>query len=86
MALSVAVLARVAEAAFKANGFPHAGAQAVHVRDLSDKTLRQVHEALVENEKSAGNFILANFNQKAYTDDSDAISRNFPLCLTIVGA
>jgi hypothetical protein len=70
--VSLDKLREIAEAVFKENGFPHVQVTATHVHDLSKKTLDTLHAALVENEKSAGDFILANFNQKAFTDDSDA--------------
>ena len=69
---SLDFLRDLTESAFKANGFLNVEVKAVHVRDQSPKTLKAVHDALVENEKSAQDFIIANFNQKNYTDDADA--------------
>jgi hypothetical protein len=68
---SLDVLRDVAEAAFKANGFPNVQVTAVHVSDDSTKTRALVRKLLADNEKSAKDFILANFNQKSYTDDAD---------------
>jgi hypothetical protein len=70
--VSLDALRDITESAFRANGFPNAQVKAVHVRDLSAATLALVHHALVENEKSANDFILANFNQQIYTDDAEA--------------
>ena len=66
------LLREIAETVFRAHGFPKAEVEAVHVRDLSSKTLALAHQALTENEKSSGDFMIGNFNQQLYTDDSDA--------------
>lgn len=65
-------LREVTEAAFRANGFTHAKAEAVHVKDVTRATLSRVEKILIQNEKSTRDFVLANFTQKAFTDDSDA--------------
>lgn len=69
---SLDLLRDLTETAFRANGFLDIEVKAIHVRDLSDKTLKTVHDALVENEKSAFDFMIANFSQKNFTDDADA--------------
>lgn len=69
---SLDVFRRVAEEAFRANGFPKATVEAIRANDLSEATLTKIHDLLVTNEKSANDFILANFNQKFFTNDSDA--------------
>jgi hypothetical protein len=58
--------------AFKAYGFKDAKVEVIHVSDLSPATRAKVHAALVENEKSAGDFIIANFIQGVFTGDADA--------------
>jgi hypothetical protein len=68
---SLDVLRDIAEAAFRANGFPKAQVTAIHVNDDSPKTVARIRELLVENERSAKDFVLANFDQKFYTDDSE---------------
>ena len=56
------VLRDLAEAAFKANGFPNVQVTAIHVSDASKKTRDLVHKLLVENEKSANDLLLWNVN------------------------
>jgi hypothetical protein len=65
-------LAKVAESAFKAYGFPKVSVHTVHVKDASEKSREEVAKALAENERSTKDFVIANFNQQAYTDDADA--------------
>jgi hypothetical protein len=65
-------LARVTEASFKAFGFPQVKVKTVHVDRSSAEMKSRLVKDLIENEASATNFILANFNQRSYTDDSDA--------------
>jgi hypothetical protein len=60
------------EKAFKAYGFKNAKAEVIHVDDISAATQAKVHKALAENEKSANDFIIANFTQGAYTGDADS--------------
>jgi hypothetical protein len=69
---SLDTLREITEAAFKTYGFLSVKVEAVHVRDLSEKTLSQIHQALIENEKSPGTFLVSNFDQKVFTDDSTA--------------
>ncbi|MEW6057292.1 MAG: phytochelatin synthase family protein [Bdellovibrionota bacterium] len=54
--------------------FKVAGAklEVVQIQDLSDATLEKVRKDLLENEKTDKNFIVANFNQGAFTGDADA--------------
>lgn len=65
-------LGKITEAAFKAYGFPNVTVKVVHVENTSAETKRELVKALVQNEKSSKDFIIANFNQQAYTDDADA--------------
>lgn len=64
-------LAKVTEASFKANGFPDVKVTAVHVEDQSSATLKRVRSDLIANERGSENYIIANFIQKAFTDDFD---------------
>ena len=64
-------LAVVTEKAFQAYGFKQAKAEAIHADD-TPATHKRIHDALVANEKTAHDFILANFSQGAYTGDADA--------------
>ncbi len=68
---SLEELAKLTEAAFKAYGFPKVSVRTVHVKDASEKSRTEVASALAENERSDRNFVIANFNQQAYTDDAD---------------
>jgi hypothetical protein len=65
-------LAAVTEASFRTHGFPKAVVTVVRVKDGSAKSRAMVRKALVANERSAHDFIIANFNQQKFTDDSDA--------------
>jgi hypothetical protein len=58
--------------ALRKHGFERASAEVVHVEDASRAALDRVHAALVENERSARDFIIANFDQGAYTGDEHA--------------
>lgn len=60
------------EKAFKAYGFKDARAEVIHVDDTSDASQSKIHDVLVRNEKNAGDFIIANFSQGAYTGDVDS--------------
>lgn len=62
---------RIAEAAFKAYGFPSATVRVVHAENTPE-AMKALTTALEENEKSVRDFIVANFNQQAFTDDADA--------------
>jgi hypothetical protein len=66
------VLARIVRAAFVQNGFPHVSVRVVHVADRSPDVLRALVADLRANERTARDFILANFDQKAFTDDTSA--------------
>lgn len=64
------LLAEFTEAAFRKNGFPEAQAQAVRLDPKFRTSLAHLQKDLEENEKSASDFILVNFDQKVFTDDS----------------
>lgn len=68
--LSLDLLGRAAEAAFQTYGFRGVSVKVVHIPDSSPHTKSEVLQALRENEKSAQDFMIANFNQQAYTDDA----------------
>jgi hypothetical protein len=59
------------EKALKAYGFANAKVEVIHADDTSAATQAKIHKALVENEKSTKDFIIANFIQGAYTGDAD---------------
>jgi hypothetical protein len=58
--------------ALKAYGVQVASIEVVHEDDTSEKTMSVLHQALVQNEKSDRDFIIANFNQGVFTGDADA--------------
>jgi hypothetical protein len=64
-------LGKYTEEAFKAYGFPKVHVTVVHTEDTSPATEAKLHQALIQNEKSANDFILINFIQGAYTGDAD---------------
>lgn len=63
-------LGPIVEDSLKANGFTKFTVETVHVDDASPATLAKVRKALTENESSTKDFIIANFNQGAYTGDT----------------
>jgi len=65
-------LKEVVADALKAYGVEVASVEAIHAVDLSEKMKTVLHQALVENEKSDHDFIIANFNQGVYTGDAEA--------------
>lgn len=65
-------LARIFSDALHEYGFKNTSVQATHVSDASEQTKSAVIAALEQNEKSTGDFMVANFNQQAFTDDADA--------------
>lgn len=54
----------------EAYGVKVASIEVMHV-EKSETSKKQVHEALVQNEKSSQDFIVANFMQNAFTDDAE---------------
>ncbi len=68
--LSLDGLGKVAEAAFKAYGFPAVSVQVVHAENTPEAK-KALIVALKKNEESATDFMLTNFNQQAFTDDAD---------------
>lgn len=58
-------------ASLKAYGFKNHKVTVVHTDDASPATLEALRKALSENEKSARDFIVANFIQGALTGDAD---------------
>lgn len=64
-------LGRLLSAAFKAYGFQNASVTVVHVEDATARTRRALVEALERAARSDKDFVLANFNQKTFTDDAD---------------
>jgi hypothetical protein len=62
--------AKVVAAAFVQYGFPQARVRVVHVPDRSVDVRRALVADLRANERTAQNFIIANFDQKAFTDDT----------------
>ena len=65
-------LGKITEAAFKSYGFSNASVKVVHVENTSAQTKKELIAVLRENEKSAKDFVIANFNQKFFTDDAEA--------------
>lgn len=64
-------LGQIADAALKAYGIK-GSVQILHVEDTKPKTIAAIKSVLAKNEKSRTNFIIANFIQSAFTDDSEA--------------
>ncbi|MBI3554790.1 MAG: hypothetical protein HY074_00840 [Deltaproteobacteria bacterium] len=65
-------LGPIVEAGLKAYGVADATAEVHHTDDTSRKVKDELHHALVENEKSASDFIIINFIQGVYTGDAEA--------------
>jgi Phytochelatin synthase len=66
------LLAKFAEEAFHKNGFEKARAEVVRLDPKFRTSLQRLQADLAENEKSDSDFILINFDQKLFTDDSEA--------------
>jgi hypothetical protein len=64
-------LGPLAQASLKAYGIDSTF-QTFHMDGKKAANLETLHQALVENEKNAGDFILINFVQGVYTGDADA--------------
>jgi hypothetical protein len=64
-------LARATEATFKSYGFKNASVKPVHVLNRLAQTRKEIVEALKKNEESPKTYIIANFNQKEFTDDAE---------------
>ncbi|MFL5812201.1 MAG: phytochelatin synthase family protein [Bdellovibrionia bacterium] len=64
-------LGEIAREAFEKYGIHVKSVEVVHADAIDEKTKAKLHEALVENEKSAHDFILLNFNQKVFTGDAE---------------
>ena len=61
---------KIAEAAFKLYGFPNASTRTIHINDALDSTKVALRKIL--QEKKPTDFIVANFDQKLFTDDTQA--------------
>lgn len=69
--ISLDRLGKVLQAAASMYGFPNAKVSVIHVNSKDrDSKLRLVKD-LKANEASANDFIIANFNQKVFTDDAE---------------
>jgi hypothetical protein len=64
-------LRSAAEAAFRQFGFPKSTVEAIHLDDTSVASKKRVLDLLKKNERSADDFLIANFDQKAFTDDAE---------------
>lgn len=69
--LTLDLLGQVTEAVFKEYGFKKVSVKVVHVTDASPRVRRDVIRDLRNNERTNRDFILANFNQRLFTDDTD---------------
>lgn len=58
------------EKAFKHHGFEKVKVEAIHVNDKSEETKKKVTAILTEFSQSKNHFILAGFDQKSFTDDT----------------
>lgn len=65
-------LANVVKAAFEEYGFKNVKVRAVHADKIDYAFKQKVRQDLIANESSRKNFIIANFLQSKFTDDSDA--------------
>ena len=70
--VSLDELGPIVAAGLKAYGVDNAQVEIIHTDDQSKEVKAKLHQALVENEKSADDFIMINFNQGSYTGDADA--------------
>ncbi|MGZ3697615.1 MAG: phytochelatin synthase family protein, partial [Bdellovibrionota bacterium] len=63
-------LGKYVEEALKTTGLSGYVVETVHTTDLLPATAAKLHQALLENEKSSDDFIIANFSQGIYTGDT----------------
>ncbi|MFN7683900.1 MAG: phytochelatin synthase family protein [Oligoflexia bacterium] len=68
--VTLELLARFAKEAFQKNGFAAAETELVRIEGADALALERLRRDLVQNEKLATDFILANFDQKLLTDDA----------------
>lgn len=64
-------LRSIVESAFKTYGFKKVTVRAVHVENTSSDVKRELVKILRQNEKSNGDFVIANFDQRIFTDDAE---------------
>lgn len=69
---SLEILEKIVQESFKKNGFPNTLTQKEHVTEITPQIKQKVEQMLIENEKNSEDFILVNFNQRSFTDDTDA--------------
>lgn len=69
--ITLAQLVNVMKEALKVYKIEYSGVEAFVVEDISKATVEKFHKILVENEKSAKDFVLVNFIQRAATDDAE---------------
>ncbi len=70
--LTLPLLGKVVEAALRQYGLTQYEVKVVHVDSADPAQLKSLRAALRANEKSADDFIIANFLQSGFTADSDA--------------
>jgi hypothetical protein len=63
-------LGNVILAAFKTNGFKKVSIKVVHIQNTSKENKAALLRVLSANEKSEKNYMIANFDQKIFTDDA----------------
>jgi hypothetical protein len=64
-------LGKIVQDSLAAYGVAGATVTTVHVKDTSQQSLKELEQVLLENEKSAYDFIILNFNQAIYTGDAE---------------
>ncbi len=69
--VSLDQLGQLVETSVKSLGYANAQVTVVHADNTSKESLVSLRKALVENEKSANDFIILNFIQGAYTGDAN---------------
>lgn len=64
-------LGELARKGLEAYGLKVKRVEVVHADKIDAATKAKLHKALIENEKSDNDFIIANFNQQVYTGDAE---------------
>jgi hypothetical protein len=64
-------LAKLVQSSFDIYGIKGARVTVVHVDQNEKETQKKIHRALIENEKSARNFMLVNYLQSTFTGDPE---------------
>jgi hypothetical protein len=70
--VELSLLAGITQEAFQSFGLPQVKIETVHINDNTSATQEKLVQILKEFEKNPDLFLIANFDQKAFTNDAEA--------------